>query len=103
MVDIPAGEEPDFELIDIEDQAEEVGFLTPREYAKLRGMSPQLVYYYIRTKKIQDERCKCGRRVIAVRAADEAIQTQKNQRGGDLAGVFEARNRAVQEGQGTPL
>src|SRR6516164_3827613 len=73
--------EEDLELFELKDQAEEVGFLTPREYAKARGMNPQLVYYYIRTGAIKDERCKCGRRVLDVRATDETLQTKAATRG----------------------
>lgn len=68
----------DLERLEIEDQAETVGFLTPREYAKLRGMQPQLVYYFIRTKKIEVELCKCGRKVVNVETADEFFRTQHN-------------------------
>ncbi len=63
-------EDEDFELLDIEDQAKEVGKLTPREYAKLRGKVPQLIYYYIRNKKLELEYCICGRRVLDVATTD---------------------------------
>lgn len=72
----------DMELLDIEDQAATVGKLSPSEYAKLRGLAPQLVYYYLRTSVLKEERCACGRKVIDVLASDEALQTQKNKRGG---------------------
>jgi hypothetical protein len=45
--------------------------LSPREYALLRGKKPQLVYYYIRKKKLVMEKCICGRNVIDVEAADK--------------------------------
>jgi hypothetical protein len=45
--------------------------LSPREYGKLRGISPQLVYYHIRQNHIKQEHCICGRNVIDVQAADE--------------------------------
>jgi hypothetical protein len=76
--------EPPTELDEIQDQADEVGKLTPREYAKLRGMSPQLVYYYIRNKVVTEERCVCGRRVVDVKAADEALAAQTRKRGSGL-------------------
>jgi hypothetical protein len=44
--------------------------LSPREYARLRGKKPQLIYYYIRTKRLALEQCICGRNVIDVEAAD---------------------------------
>lgn len=68
-----------------EDELHDAEFLSPREYAKLRGMAPQLVYYYIRTGKIEKQRCICGRPVVRVQAADEA--TGKGPRPGDVAGV----------------
>jgi len=73
----------EFELEDIKEQAELVGYLTPREYAKIRGMSPQLVYYHLRAGTIKDERCKCGRRVISVREADEALSKAARRRAGE--------------------
>ena len=44
--------------------------LPPREYAKLRGMKPQLVYYHIRQGHIDMEKCLCGRPVIDVTKSD---------------------------------
>lgn len=45
--------------------------LTPREYAKFKGIaSPQIVYYHIRRGNIKLETCICGRRVLDVEAAD---------------------------------
>lgn len=45
--------------------------MTVIDYAKARGMKPQLVYYYIRTKKIRQEKCVCGRWVIDIKCAEE--------------------------------
>jgi hypothetical protein len=45
--------------------------LTPVRYGKLRGISPQLVYYHIRAKHIDLFVCDCGSKVIDVKAADE--------------------------------
>lgn len=81
---IEIDDETDLELLELQDQAREVGKLTPREYAKARGMNPQLVYYYIRSGAIQKEVCICGRSVIDVKAADEAIQTKAAERRGVL-------------------
>jgi hypothetical protein len=74
-------DEIDFELEDIADQAREVGKLTPREYAKLNGMAPQLVYYYIRTKKLELEYCLCGRRVLDVNTADKFFESRRQDKG----------------------
>lgn len=81
VVPDPTGLYADMELFDIKDQAEVVGYLTPIEYAKLRNMSSQLVYYYIRNKTIEVEPCRCGRSVVSVSQADAALQAKKVARG----------------------
>ena len=58
--------------------------LTPREYGRLRGMAPQLVYYYIRNGVIEVERCICGRKVIDVEQTDKVLQAKKEARGQGL-------------------
>jgi predicted site-specific integrase-resolvase len=70
-------DEADLELLDIKEQAEEVGFLTPREYAKIRGIAPQMVYYHIRNKRIEVEHCRCGRKIINVEEADKVFESRK--------------------------
>jgi hypothetical protein len=46
--------------------------MTVIDYAKTRtGLSPQLVYYYIRGGKIKQEKCICGRWVIDIISAEE--------------------------------
>jgi hypothetical protein len=51
--------------------------MSVREYAKYKSkvtgtiVQPQLIYYYIRTGKIKEEPCICGRKVIDVKSADE--------------------------------
>jgi len=68
-------DEADFEQAIAEDdlrfRADEFGKLSPYDYAKLRNMRPQRVYYFIRSKQLEFEWCNCGRRIIDVRAADE--------------------------------
>ena len=75
-------DEEDFELLEIEDQAETVGKLTPREYAKIRHMQPQLVYYHIRNGHFDLELCVCGRKVVDVAKTDayfEELRGDKRQ------------------------
>jgi hypothetical protein len=69
------------ELDELEEQVREVGKLTPREYARLRGVAPQMVYYYIRTKRLELEYCVCGRRVVDVVKADAVFSAKKKDRG----------------------
>lgn len=66
----------DLDRLDLMDQAEEVGKLTPREYARLRYMTPQNVYYHIRRGGLELEICVCGRKVIDVKKADEYFGKQ---------------------------
>lgn len=76
--------EPD-ELEDIQEQADIVGYLTPREYARLRSMHPQQVYAYIRKGIIETEHCRCGRRVVNVEEADKALSPEEKARRRELA------------------
>lgn len=64
-------DEDELDRLELEDQVQEVGKLTPREYARLRFMVPQNVYYHIRNGHIKSEICICGRKVIDVKQADE--------------------------------
>jgi len=41
------------------------------EYAKARGISPQLIHYYIREEKLEVDNCECGRRCVRVEEADK--------------------------------
>lgn len=50
--------------------------MSPMEYARARKMQPQLVYYYIRTGKIDQGDCICGRRVIDVAEADAFFEAK---------------------------
>jgi hypothetical protein len=55
------------EMEDLEDASK----CSPRDYGKLRGIAPQLVYYHIRNGKIDKEKCICGRSVIDIDKADQ--------------------------------
>jgi hypothetical protein len=87
------------------DELEDADFLTPREFAKTLNMQPQLVYYYIRRGVIKDERCICGRRVVNVRAATEALQAQARTRRGDVDTRADHDREAGEgaEGQGSAV
>lgn len=52
------------------DELEGASKLSPRDYGKLRGIAPQLVYYHIREGHIKKETCLCGRSVIDIEQAD---------------------------------
>lgn len=63
-----------------EDELADATKLSVREYAKARGMQPQLVHYYISSGRLQVERCICGRKVLDVKTADEFFANKKDMR-----------------------
>lgn len=58
------------------DEAEGATKMSPIDWGKSRGVTPQLVYYWIRSKKITAEHCACGRRVIDVAEADAYLKSR---------------------------
>lgn len=71
---------------ELADQAE-FGKLSVREYAKLKGIQPQLMYYYIRSGHIKVEPCVCGRKVIDVASADAYLSEKEAKAKGALKGT----------------
>lgn len=61
------------------DELSDARLLTPRDFAKLIGVAPQLVYYYIRTKKLDIEVCDCGRKCVVVADARKFFETKDQQ------------------------
>lgn len=59
--------------------------LSPIEYARYKGMRPQMVYYYIRNKVLTTEVCACGRRVLDVEHSDEALRARLEKKTGRKA------------------
>jgi hypothetical protein len=72
------------------DEMEGATKLSPRDYGKLRGISPQLVYYHIRQGKLKKETCLCGRSVIDVDAADAFFKKGRHTDGEDGEPVAQA-------------
>ena len=56
--------------------------MTPREYAKSKGLQPQLVYYYIRQGDIKTVFCDCGRKVIDVAGANAFFDERARKKSG---------------------
>lgn len=79
------------------DKAELLNKMTPIEYARLRGMAPQRVYYYLRNKKLASETCQCGRRVIDVKDTDELLAIKK-----DFQGLSEKQMEIVEDAIADP-
>ena len=55
--------------------------MSPIEFARSRGLQPQLVYYYIRQGHVKTEECICGRVVIDIESAT-AYLASKQKKGG---------------------
>ncbi len=75
-------DEDELDRLELEDQVAEVGKLTPREYARLRQMNPQLIYYHLRQGNLKIELCICGRKVIDVKTADAFFEEAKSKKRG---------------------
>lgn len=61
------------------DELSDAPLLSPRDFAKLIGVAPQLVYYYIRTQKIDTVRCNCGRKTVNVEAAKKFFESRNQE------------------------
>jgi hypothetical protein len=60
------------EADELKDAVEAEENMTPRDYAKARGIkNPQTVYYHISRGHLKQVKCKCGRWVIVIEEADE--------------------------------
>jgi hypothetical protein len=57
------------------DEEEDAPKITPVNYGRLRGLAPQLIYYYIRRGKITTSHCDCGRKVIDKEEADDFLRS----------------------------
>ena len=77
---------------ELEEQAEEIDYLTPREFAKLLGIFPQQVYSHIRKGVYEAERCKCGRVVICVSKAKQALARRDRELGRYIRPQDDPRN-----------
>lgn len=65
--------------------------MTVIEYARARGIQPQLVYYYVRAGHIQQKPCgECGRKVIDIKTADEYLASREAADKGKAGGVVGA-------------
>ena len=53
------------------------------EYARARYITPQLVHYYIRTKRLKKYKCACGRYVINIAEADIALKLKEVTKNGE--------------------
>lgn len=59
------------------DELADAPLITPVNYSKIRPISSQLVYYAIRTGKIDIEICNCGRKCIDRTKADKYYRDKR--------------------------
>jgi hypothetical protein len=59
---------------ELRDRAETSELMSPIDYAKLRGIKPQKVYYYLRTGKLEEQYCNCGRKCVNVVETDALFE-----------------------------
>jgi hypothetical protein len=70
----------DVSIEELEEQADEIDYLTPREFAKLIKVRPQQVYGWMRKGVLHGERCACGRVVLCVSKSKTALATSPRTR-----------------------
>jgi len=66
---------------ELQEQADEIDYLTPRELGKLLKVHPQQVYAWIRKGVFEAEKCKCGRTVVCVSKAKAAMEKKARELG----------------------
>jgi hypothetical protein len=74
----------DISIEELQEQADEVDYLTPREFGKLIAVKPQQVYQWIRKGVLSAERCQCGRTVLCVSRAKATLEARSISRGQKL-------------------
>ena len=78
---------------ELEEQATEIGYLTPREFAKLINVAAQQVYTWIRKGVLESEKCKCGRTVIDVAAARASLRKKAESLGKHVDATYDPKYR----------
>jgi hypothetical protein len=77
---------------ELQDRLELTSKMSVVEYARAKGEQPQLLYYYIRTGKIEVERCICGRKVIDVKSADAFLAERDRKAAAKAGGVPDSQS-----------
>lgn len=90
------------ELIEemIRDELVGASLLSPIDFAKQVGTTPQLVYYHIGQGHIEVEICECGRRVVNVEKAT-AFWEEKRNRSKTNGSIVDTRSDDEQFGGGS--
>lgn len=68
------------------------------DYARARHVTPQLVHYYIRNKRLKKHKCACGRYVVNIEEADIAMKFKEPPKDEKLA---TGREDGEEDGEGT--
>jgi hypothetical protein len=63
---------------ELHDRVAQQTLASPIDYAKSRGIAPQKVYYWIRTKRLEKETCPCGRSCVNIEAADKVLKATED-------------------------
>lgn len=82
---------------ELEEQAFDVDYLTPREFAKLLSVHPQQIYTWIRKGILEAERCKCGRTVLCVSKSRATLDRRNRALGRIVDPTLDPKNVEVDE------
>lgn len=66
-------------------------FMTPVQYAKVRPVQAPQVYGWMKSGKINWQRCQCGRKIINVQEVDDFLRSK-----GKLPPVLEREDDGVE-------
>jgi hypothetical protein len=62
---------------ELQDELEEQTNARINDYARTRGIKPQLVHYHVRAGHLKKIKCACGALVVNIEAADAALGIKK--------------------------
>lgn len=62
------------------DEITDAPLISPVNYAKIRPIKPQLVYYAIRNGKLKTHHCNCGKRCISREEADAFYRERRGEK-----------------------
>jgi hypothetical protein len=61
--------------------------MTVIDYGRAKGIQPQLIYYYIRSGKLKQKKCICGRWVLGIAEAETLFNAIHKKRTEKRSGV----------------
>lgn len=63
---------------ELQDALELSEFMSIGDFARARGIRPQLVHYYLRNNRLRRYKCCCGRPVLKVKEANQFFDGGKD-------------------------